>query len=76
VTDGDPYSYTVKLKRGDGHDVQKCRVTAPDIETLEQRVDAVRERLADWAAEYREIQPADRRPLADDQGTLGEVGES
>lgn len=72
----DPLSYTVKLKRGDGNDVQKCTVTARDIETLERRVEAVRERLDEWADDYREIQPETRRSLADDQGTLTEVGES
>jgi hypothetical protein len=69
----DPLTYTVKLKRGDGHDVQKCKVTAPDIETLETRVEAVRDRLSDWADDYREIQPETGRNLADDQGTLKEA---
>ena len=74
----DPFSYTVKLKRGDGHDVQKCKVTAPDVETLETRVEEVRERLKRWADEYREIQPDSprRRRVTDDQSSLQEVGES
>ena len=71
----DPLTYTVKLKRGDGHDVQKCRVTARDIETLEKRVENVRDRMERWADDYREIQPGRGRNLHDDQGTLG-VGES
>ena len=71
-----PFSYTVKLKRGGGDDVQKCKVTAPDVETLETRVDAVRERMGKWAEEYREIQPRERRPISDDQSSLPEVGES
>jgi len=70
----DAFEYTVKLKRGDGHDVQKCKVTAPDIETLTERVDAVREKLGDWAGDYREIQPDEEPGLADDQSELGEVG--
>ena len=70
----DEFSYTVKLKRGSGEDVQKCTVTAPDINTLENRVNAVRERLKDWADDYREIQPAERRRrLSDDQTGLDEV---
>ena len=73
MADDDPYSYTVKLKRGDGHDVQKCKVTAPDIETLEERVENVRERMEKWAEDYREIQPREGRGLADDQGTLKEA---
>lgn len=77
MSSDDPFSYTVKLKRGDGHDVQKCKVTAPDVETLETRVDDVRERMERWADEYREIQPDQRRrSLAENQGTLTEVGES
>ena len=66
----EPYAYTVKLKRGDGHDVQKCKVEAPDIETLRDRVENVRELMEDKAAEYRDIQPMDARTLADDQDTL------
>lgn len=69
----DPYSYTVKIKRGDGHDVQKCRVTAADYDTLQSRVENVRELLEDKASEFRSIQPSDERPLADDQGTLKEA---
>jgi len=72
----DAFSYTVKLKRGGGNDVQKVTVTAPDIETLETRVEAVRERLEEWAGEYRDIQPDDRRRLTEDQSSLREVGES
>lgn len=68
----DAFTYTVKLKRGD--DTQKCKVSAPDIETLSQRVDAVREKLGEWAGDYAEIQPdGDGRRLADDQSDLSEV---
>jgi hypothetical protein len=67
----DPITYTVKLKRGD--DTQKCKVEAPDIETLTERVDAVRERMAEWAGDYREIQPDDERQLPEDQSDLSEV---
>ncbi|WP_121822847.1 hypothetical protein [Halostella salina] len=70
----DAFTYTVKLKRGAGDDVQKCKVTAPDIDTLQTRVEAVREKMGEWASDYREIQPDDRRGLADDQSELGEVG--
>jgi hypothetical protein len=76
VSSDDPLSYTIKLKRGDGNDVQKCTVEAPDIETLETRVEELQQRLEQWAVEYREIQPSDRRPVADDQGTLTGVSES
>ena len=72
----DPISYTVKLKRGDGHDVQKCKVTAPDVETLEKRVEEVHERMERWADDLREIQPREGRTLHDDQAGLNEVAES
>lgn len=69
----DAFNYTVKLKRGD--DTQKCKVSAPDIETLTQRVDAVREKLGEWAGDYNEIQPEnDGRRIAEDQSDLSEVG--
>ncbi|MFD1588731.1 hypothetical protein ACFR9U_17265 [Halorientalis brevis] len=68
----DAFNYTVKLKRGD--DTQKCKVSAPDIETLTERVDAVREKLGEWAGDYNEIQPDEGRNLADDQRDLSEVG--
>ena len=77
VSSDGAFSYTVKLKRGGGDDVQKVTVTAPDIETLETRVEAVRERLERWADDYREIQPDNSsRRLTDDQSSLPEVGES
>jgi hypothetical protein len=76
MADDDIYSYTVKLKRGSGDDVQKCKVTAPDIDTLKQRVDAVREKMKRWAEEYAEINPKYRRPITDDQSSLTEAGES
>ena len=69
----DVYSYTVKLKRGDGHDVQKCTVTADTIDELEVRVDDVRELMAEKADDYRAIQPEAGRSLADDQSELSEV---
>jgi hypothetical protein len=66
VSSDDPFSYTVKLKRGGGDDVQKCKVTAPDIETLAERVDAVREKMAEWAGDYNEIRPDEERRLAEE----------
>lgn len=67
----DDYQYTVTLKRGD--DKQKCKVTAPDIETLAGRVDAVREKLGEWAGDYNKIRPEEERRVTDDQSELGEV---
>jgi hypothetical protein len=67
----DAYQYTVTLKRGD--DKQKCKVTAPDIDTLTKRVDAVREKLGEWAGDYNEIRPEEERPVSEDQRDLSEV---
>ena len=72
---GDAFQYEIKLKRGDGHDVQKCKVEAATIDELETKVDQVREKMEDWAVEWRQIQPRDR-PLADDQQDFTEVGEA
>lgn len=72
MTDDD-YSYTVKLKRGGGDDVQKCTVTARSIDALEEKVDNVTELMNQQADEYRAIDPEARRPLDDDQSELSEV---
>ncbi len=72
----DEYSYTVKLKRGDGHDVQKCTVTAGTIDELDEKVDNLTEKMEEWAGEWRSIQPMDRRTLSEDQDTLTEVSRS
>ena len=68
----DPFSHTVKLKRGNGKDVQKTKVTAETIEELDERVQEVQDRMENWADGYRAIQPRER-PLADDQDTLTET---
>lgn len=71
----DEYSYTVKIKRGGGDDVQKCTVTADTIEGLEAKVDNVREKMADWADDLRAIEPNARRSLDDDQSSLDAVAD-
>lgn len=72
----DAFSHTLKVKRNGGDDVQKCNITAPDIETLETRVEQTIERMETWADEIASIGTSDARSLADDQGTLQEVGQS
>ena len=69
----DAFSHTLKIKRNGGDDVQKCNITAPDIETLEQRVEQTIERMETWADDISHIGHSDARSLADDQGTLQEV---
>jgi hypothetical protein len=69
----DVYTHTINLKRGDGHDVQKTKVTAETIEELDERVNRVIEKMESWADDYREIQPEAGRSLADDQSELSEV---
>lgn len=69
----DDYSYTVKLKRGGGDDVQKCTVTARSIDALREKVDNVTDLMKQQADEYRAIDPDARRALDDDQSKLSGV---
>jgi len=71
----DVFKYTVKLKRGDSQDIQKCKVTAETIDELEERVDEVRERMEKWADDYRAIQPEARRSVADDHPDFTDFSE-
>jgi hypothetical protein len=77
VSDDEPaFSAVVKLQRGtktDDRDTLKISVEAHDIEQLDHRIEAVRERSEQWAAEFRSIQPQRGREVADDQRELGEV---
>jgi hypothetical protein len=77
VTDDD-FELTIDLTRGsdtNNRDKMKCKVTAPTIEILEERVDTVRERMEDWATDLRHIQPDEQRRMPEDQQELGEVGD-
>lgn len=71
------YSVTLKLQRGDtdNRDQIKTTVEANSIEALEEKVEAVRERMEGWADDLGEIQPSrgwTEEQLPDDQATLGE----
>jgi len=74
VTDS-VFSLTVEVTRGtstDDRDKFRATVEADTIEELTERVDAVREKTAEWADEFRAIQPDGTvRDLTDDQSTLG-----
>jgi hypothetical protein len=72
----DSFAYTVELTRGgdtNNRDKQRVKVTADTIEELHEKVEAVRNEMRDWAAEFRDIQPDRGRRLPDDQSELGEV---
>ncbi|MFC7069513.1 DUF7389 domain-containing protein [Halobaculum lipolyticum] len=71
----DEFETTVEVTRGTGtsdRDKFRTKVTAPDMETLTERVRELREEVEDWAEDFRTIQPdGDQRHLSDDQSTLG-----
>ncbi|MFB6120983.1 MAG: hypothetical protein ABEJ68_07715 [Halobacteriaceae archaeon] len=75
--DADGITLTVEVTRGtdtDDRDKLRAKVEARDIEQLERRVEAVKERLETWADDLREIQPTgDSRALGEDQSTLTEA---
>lgn len=69
------YTLTVEVTRGTStgdRDKFRAKVTADSIDVLEDRVDQLRRKTAEWADEFRAIQPDGTvRDLADDQSTLG-----
>lgn len=73
------FSLKVKMQRGrgtDNRDTFTAEVAADDLETLDERVNNLREKMEGWSVEFRHIQPSDARQLADDQSDLTEVAES
>lgn len=75
MADEDPtYSIDVKIQRGEGtddRDTLKATVQADTLDELDEREDAMLERLEDLAARVRQIQPTER--LDDEQATLEEA---
>jgi len=74
--DDPPFQFEAKIQRGNGtddRDTFKAKVSAHSIEELDKKVGQVRERIEDYASEFRRIQPAEERQLNDDQSTLQEV---
>lgn len=66
------------MTRGSGtNDREKftTTVTAPDLDTLNGRMQQLREHVEEWAEDFRTIQPDDRRrrSLIDDQSQLSEA---
>ncbi|WP_144901396.1 DUF7389 domain-containing protein [Halobellus captivus] len=71
----DDIELTVKMTRGGSSgnkESMKATVSAPNIETLNDRVNKLREKMEDWSVEFRNIQPGKVRQIADDQSQLGE----
>jgi len=74
--DEDAFQFEAKIQRGNGtddRDTFKAKVSANTIDELDEKVEQIRERLEEYAHEFRQIQPSDKRPLKDDQSRLGEV---
>ncbi|WP_246391684.1 DUF7389 domain-containing protein [Halosimplex pelagicum] len=75
MTDDD-IELTVKMTRGGdsgNKETMKATVSAPDVETLDDRVTDLRERMEEWSLQWRNIQPDEERLLADDQSRLSET---
>lgn len=73
MSDEPGFQYEVKLQRGesvDDRDTQKAKVSADSIDALNKKVEEIRGRMEEWAAEYREIQPQNSPALSNDQATL------
>jgi len=71
----DAFEITTKLTRGTGtddRDTIKASVGADTVAELDEKLDAVQERLEDWAADIREIQPEQKRKHPESQTTIGE----
>jgi hypothetical protein len=78
--DGPAFEFEVKIQRGNGtddRDTYKTKVSAETIDELDEKVEQARDKLEEWGADFREIQPQDTRTLADDQATPegGEAGD-
>jgi len=67
------YSVTVEILRGtdtDDRDKMTVTVEAEDIEQLDHKVSRVRERMEEWADEFRAIQPRREQLSDEDQAAL------
>jgi len=76
MSDNDAFSTTVKITRGtstDDRDTINTTVSAPDVETLNERVEAVKAYMAEWADDLRDVQPETSRRTDEDQQDLGSV---
>ena len=70
------FGLDVKIQRGNGtddRDTLKATVSADTLEELDEKVEHVQERMAEWAVGFRAIQPSEERRVDDDQTNLSEV---
>lgn len=75
----DAFEFEAKIQRGNGtddRDTFKAKVSADTIEELDEKVEEMRSKIENWAVDFRQIQPGEKRSLADDQSTLGESGQA
>lgn len=73
----EPFEVSIKIQRGNGTDDRdqlKATVSADTLEALDEKVEHVREKMAEWAGGFRQIQPSEERHLDNDQRALDEVG--
>jgi len=71
--DEDAFAFEAKIQRGNGtddRDTFKAQVSANTIDELDTKVEEMREKIEDWAVEFRRIQPGDEEQLPEDQSTL------
>ena len=77
MSDDTAYSVKTKLTRGtstDDRDTIEATVQADTLDELDEKLERVRDRLADHAEHVRAIQPnPDEDRLAEDQAALDEV---
>lgn len=69
----DAFQFEAKIQRGNGtddRDTFKAKVSANTIDELDSKVEQVRDRLEEYASEFRQIQPQAGRSHPDDQATL------
>jgi len=74
--ESDAFEFEAKIQRGNGtddRDTFKAKVSADTVDELDEKVAEIRERLEEYAHEFRQIQPSEKRPLSDDQRTLQEA---
>lgn len=73
--DPEPFEWKGRLQRGNGtddRDTLKATVQANDLDTLDQRREAMTKRLEAQAQQVRAIQPDERDRMPEDQTTLAE----
>lgn len=80
MSDEDAFEVTIEVTRGtstDDRDKLRAKVSAGTIDGLEAKVEALEDRLEQWADDLRDVQPTaetvrDHAGLDDDQSVLGE----